>query len=397
MNNKKFINVFVGAALAVPMLASADSGNVNISGKIRVGVGQSNVSGSNGPYHKRSGIDDNLSGFVLSGSEDIGSSLKAFFSVETRFSPDVGSSSAVSGLAYGNTGVGLQGVFGKVTLGRWDMHYTELVAIEGLRAGAVSSHVGVGPMSQVANPNGTSLASYVANGRRIDNLLLWDSPSWAGVTARIGYSTAFSASEGANTAGTYTSTDPGKDGAYNLAVRYAGKGIVAGISRWVAKVEGETAATNDQSGDQQSTRLWGGYSFPFGLKIGLGVDQSEWRFADAAPMTKRKGVEVPVSYTIGSHTPYVTLAKLDKLSGGTSTQNNDDTGAKMVTVGYDYALSKRTTLGGSYSRIDNEARAGYNGYGPHTSSAAAGAGLMGTGNVQGDDSKTLFFGVQHVF
>lgn len=396
--NRKLLIAAVGlAAVAGSTPVAADYGNFNISGRVRVGISQSKLSGSNGPYHERTGVDDNLSGFSMFGSEDITDGLKAFFSVETRFSPDVGSGSAISGLAYGNTGVGLQGAFGKVTLGRWDLHYTEFFAIEGLRTGAVSSHLGVGPMSQVANPNGTSLASYVANGRRTDNLILWDSPNWSGVTARLGYSTAFNVSEGANTAGTYTSTDPGKDGAYNMAVRYAGMGVTAGASIWNAKVEGETAATNNQAGDQQSVRLWAGYTFPFGLKVGVGVDESKWRFADGAEFTKRRATEVPVSYTTGAHTPYLSVGKMDELEGGPAGQNNADTGATMTTVGYDYALSKRTTLGASYWKIKNDPRAGYNGYGPHISSSAAGAGLMGTGARAGDDLTGLFIGIQHNF
>ncbi len=390
--NKKLLAVVVGAALAAPMISSADSANVNISGRFRVGADEYKLTGPNGPYHNSSRVDDNLSGFVLSGGEDVGGGLKAWFSVETRFSPDVGSGSAVSGLAYGNTGAGLQGDWGKLTLGRWDLHYTELLAIESLRAGSIAGNASVGLMAQVTGPTGLGVASYIANGVRTNNLIMWDSPNWAGVTARIAYSTAFSSAEGANTAGTYTATDPGKDGAYNIAVRYTAMGITAGVSRWNAKTEGELASTNDQAGDQASTRVWAGYTFPFGLKVGIGVDKSERRFVDATPMTKRTAIEVPVSYTFGDSTPYVTFARAGKLSGGASTDDHSDTGAKSLTIGYDYALSKRTTLGASYAKIDNQARAGYNGYGPHAS-----ATLLGSGAQHGDDSTSYFAGISHTF
>ncbi len=395
--NRKFLTAVVSVALTTPALSLADSANVNIAGKLRAGIAAYTLESEHGPEHTRTGIDDNLSGFVLSGSEEINAALKVFFSVETRFSPDVGTQSGLTGLAYGNTGIGLQGGFGKVTLGRWDLHYTELLAIEGLRAGAVSSNAGVGMMAQVANPNGTSLASYVANGARVNNLLLWDSPNWAGVTVRMGYSTqpitaGANTAEGANAPGTYTTTDPSKDAGYNVAVRYSAMGIVAGVSRWKAKVEGELTNTNAQAGDQQSTRAWAGYSFPFGLKVGLGYDKSEWRFADAAAMTRRTAIEIPISFTTGSHTPYLTYAKVGKLSGGAAGQNNDDTGAKTLTLGYDYTMSKRTIVGFSYAVIENEARAGYNGYGPHLVTFVA-----GTGATAGDDSKHFFLGLQHMF
>jgi predicted porin len=400
---KKLLVATVGAALAVPAMVFADYGNFNISGRIRAGISYTKLYGDkpaavgDAQFHDRVGVDDNLSGFVFAGKEDLSDSTSAFFSVETRFSPDIGTGSVITGLAYGNTGVGFQGPFGKLTLGRWDLHYVELFAIEGLRAGSIASHAGAGPMSQVANPlgaNGTGTAVYIANGRRTDNLLMWDSPSWAGITTRLAVSPNASAAEGANASGTYSSTDPGKDFAYNVALRYNGKGITAGVSIWKSKAEGDPVAelSNNSVGDQKSMRAWAGYTAKFGLKAGLGYDVSYYRFTADQAYTHRNAVELPISFTTGAHTPYLTIAKVNRTKGGADNQDNSLTGARELTAGYDYAVGKRTTLGFSYNIIKNESRAGYNGYGPHVVTF-----LAGSGATQGADVKSIFLGVQHVF
>ncbi len=62
----------------------------------------------------------------------------------------------------------------------------------------------------------------------------------------------------------------------------------------------------------------------------------------------------------------------------------------MYTVGYDYALSKRTNVGVYYSRLDNDANAVYQPFN-------AGTSFTGSSLVAGETASTFALGVKHTF
>ena len=91
-------------------------------------------------------------------------------------------------------------------------------------------------------------------------------------------------------------------------------------------------------------------------------------------------------FTIADSTEQTGHAGNTKTGGVT----NADTGATLLSVGYDYALSKRTTLGVSYAKLDNKASAGYALY--------TQAALNGTAaNKTGQDATQFYLGVRHSF
>jgi predicted porin len=146
------------------------------------------------------------------------------------------------------------------------------------------------------------------------------------------------------------------------------------------------------------------YTFPFGLKIGGIYDTSKWEMvanttaatAPAVPIPglkttlKRNVWAVPLSYNIGPHTAFFTYAKADKLKGdiGGASFTGDDTGARFMSIGYQFALSKRTNIHLNYSEIKNQQFAGYDFF-----SNTVG---MANGNF-GADPKIYSIGVRHAF
>src|SRR6266581_8365974 len=136
-------------------------------------------------------------------------------------------------------------------------------------AGSLQDLLGAGPMSQV---NG----SVIANGTRTPNVIMWDSANMGGITARVAYSTAFST----NLTGVSSDEGSGKGGAgssggaLTAAVRYSRGPLGLGASYWTATPE---TANSNPGGEQRSLRLWGGYTLPMGLKVGLGFDNSQRR------------------------------------------------------------------------------------------------------------------------
>jgi predicted porin len=70
--------------------------------------------------------------------------------------------------------------------------------------------------------------------------------------------------------------------------------------------------------------------------------------------------------------------------------STDDSGATMISAGYDYALSKRTSLAANYSRINNGKNAAYNFF--------TGTALMNSpATGKGTDTSMLYVGIRHAF
>jgi len=401
MHKKRLIAAVVGGMLAAP----AAFAQITISGTIKDGLEMYKLGAGNAgaaaasSYHYEPRISDQSSRIIFSGTQDLGGGTRAWFQLDSRFQSDVGGSTqtntaATTGInlwAGGNTGVGLAGDWGKLTIGRWDLHYLEFIPIEFGYAGSLQDLLGAGPMSQVNGTNtGTSLsASVIANGTRTPNVIMWDSANMGGFTARVAYSTAFntnltlvqSPNEGTGKGGAGSS-----GGAVNAALRYAGGPLALGASVWSATPEG---GASSPAGQQKSLRLWGGYTLPMGLKVGLGFDNSQRRQAAGEAMTKRNAFMVPVSYNVGGHTAYFTFAKVGKLSGPNALQTTDSTDAIAYGVGWEYALSKLATVGAFYAKLDNKANANYNFF----SLSANGA----TAATAGESATQLYAGFSYRF
>jgi predicted porin len=371
MHKKRLIVAAVGGMLAAP----AAFAQITISGQVKdgfemykLGAGNAGAAAASS-YHYETRVSDQSSRIIFSGTQDLGGGTRAWFQLDSRFQSDVGGSTqtntaATTGInlwAGGNTGVGLAGAWGKLTIGRWDLHYLEFIPIEFGYAGSLQDLLGAGPMAQVNGTNtGTSTsASTIANGTRTPNVIMWDSANMGGFTARVAYSTAFTTnlSGVSSNEGTGKGSSGSNGGALNAALRWSGGSLTFGASAWSAIPEGSASS---RVGEQRSLRLWGGYTLGMGLKVGLGVDNSQRRQASAEAMTKRNAFMVPLAYNFGNHTAYLTLVKVGKLSGPNAAQPTDSTDATAYAMGWEYALSKLTTFGVFYAKIDNKANANYN-------------------------------------
>ncbi len=221
MHKKRLIAAVVGGMLAAP----AAFAQITISGTIKDGLemyklGAGKAAAPAASYHYEPRVSDQSSRIIFSGTQDLGGGTRAWFQLDSRFQSDVGGStqnangSVTTGInlwAGGNTGVGLAGDWGKLTIGRWDLHYLEFIPIEFGYAGSLQDLLGAGPMAQVNGTNtGTSTsASTIANGTRTPNVIMWDSANMGGFTARVAYSTAFTT----NLTGVSSNEGSGKAGA----------------------------------------------------------------------------------------------------------------------------------------------------------------------------------------
>ncbi len=358
-------------ALAVAGLVSGGAfaqTNVTISGLVRMSVEQYKLSnvGAGFDASSENRVSDQSSMLVFSGREDLGGGMYAGFTIDNRFSPDLGAFGAS-----GNTNIHLGGNWGRVAIGRQDLHYG--TAIESYKAYTLQNILSNGIFAQV---NGTS----IANATRTPNVVMYDSPNMSGFSARLAMSTNWSAAvtnegTGLRAAG---AADPGKGSATNLALNYANGPIKAGYSYWRATVEGgKTAAAGDQRGDT----LQFGYTFPMGLGIGLGWNKSKLDFTTGE--VSRTAWVLPISYTFGANQVALSYAKAGNTSGVA------DSGANAYTLSFGHSLSKRTNVGVAYTKLDNKSGGSYDLFGL----AANGA----TATPAGADVSQVSFNVNHSF
>jgi len=366
---KKLIAAAIAGLVAVPALAQT---NVTISGNFRAGWESYKLQDCTTGFSCRneSRVSDQSSGLRFNVVEDLGGGLKAWGQLDYRGALDLG------GLGNtGNSGVGFMGdKWGKFTIGRWDVHYNEVVGLEATRASSLQGIVSYGLFSQV---NGTT----IANGTRTPNLLMWDSPNWNGFTARLAYSSSFAAGEGSGRSATGT-PNPGGGFAWTGAVRYNNGPWAAGLSYWNANTEARPAA-GASSLDQASTRAWLGYTFGMGLKLGIAWDRSSIDRTSALGDLKRTAWMIPVSYTFGPHAVYFDYAHAGK------TSNVANSSGSQWMLGYDYAFSKRTSAGVYYTKVRNGKGGSYDMFGLAVNGATA--------TSAGEDARQIYIGMNHTF
>lgn len=361
--------VFSGAALA--------QSTVTLSGNVKAGVASTKYSGAATGNGTAAGLADGSSRFILSGSEDLGGGLRANFQVDTRFRiDDNGAAPSASPLAGGATFIGLTGGFGNVQVGKLDTHYCLGSDTHGTRSTALQAS-SCGILGYVANASQS-----IANASRSQNVVRYTAPVMSGLTMHGTYSFSYAGSEGA-----VGST--GKGNAYSLGANYAAGPLSAGLSYWNAKGENQTASAA-RTGQEAWTAM---VNYNAGVAtVGLTYDQSAYRAAAAGVSaftdTKRNAWSIPVTVPMGAGTALLTYTRAgDTKAAGVTAAN---TGASLISIGYDYALSKRTSIGVSYARMDNKAAAGYALY-------TQGA-LNGTpGNATGQDASQLYVGVRHTY
>ncbi len=373
------------AALAVVGAASAQS-SVTLSGNIKGGFASTKytngaVAASNG---SNTSFADGSSRFIISGREDLGGGMAGIFQIDTRFRVDdnniTAGATAVAQLATGNTFVGLSGGFGSIRIGKLDTHYCTGSDEHGVRATALQAS-SCGILGYVQG-----VGQSIANASRAVNLVRYDLPSsmMAGVSGGVTYSTGF-ANQAAGVPADGAIGSAGKGRAYSANIGYAAGPLKLGASMWNSRSENRDIAS--ARSDQKAWTVTGGYNFGVGT-VGLTYDSSAYEKAAALSgvfvENKRRAWSVPVTFGVGAGTILATWTKARSVNGIANS------GATLWSVGYDHALSKRTSVGISYANMNNEAAASYQLYTANSLQSL-------TTVTAGQDQKSLYVGVRHAF
>lgn len=324
--------------------------------------------------------DDETSRFWLRGTEDLGGGLKALFYIENRFNTDQRQSTGLAsgaGLADGNTYVGLSGNFGQVTVGKHTFMEDQGNAVQyGIKGGQAVPSGLLGSKAILNYVDGVGAANRAGiSTSRVVNSIQYVTPKFSGFQGVVGYSTNPNGAEGViNNTANYN-----KGQAYFLAGKYSNGPIFVNLAYFDHSVEGQPAA-----GDQDQVRLSASYAFPFGLKAGVQFDRANIESGPGVVDRQRNAWQIPVSYQFGASTILASYTKAGDVDG------EANSGAKMWTLGYDYALSKRTNVGVFVGKLNNDANARYQVDG-------AGGSQNGSGLLVGESARIFQVAVKHTF
>lgn len=325
------------AGLTLAGLAQAQS-NVTISGTLDIGVSRK----TGGTTHLGTLGRSNL---AFSGTEDLGGGLAATFKLNTRFDVDTGeleNSDAQRPYWKAESTVGLKGSFGAVRLGRaltplWELSWAYDAWYNNDR---------------IASPQWFAFApDYLSNPQtreysRLNNGIFYDTPTWHGFSAHVS-----AAVERAD-----TDLTRGLSG----AIRYRSGPLSAmvGVERNSQKDEVAFVGASYQALPQ--LQLMAGYSHVKLNREGEIFSAAWTNWAGASqPTDKRTALTLGGLYTMGASTFKLGYAR--DFQGSTDGFNYiGSTFAKagthysgpitQVSVGYAYALSKRTSLFADLSR-----------------------------------------------
>lgn len=317
MNNTLKACGIAAAGLVVAHTANAQS-TVTIYGQIDVGYGYINKGTSSlfmpppieaGKHGVKQLKNSGPSWLGFRGVEDLGGGLKAGFDLQTRIAVDTGSVDATGGLPFwqGRSLVYLRSdSWGEIFLGRdnYPAFYNGLPADPFLFDYSAAA----------LGPDFTTARYTVPGegGTRASNQLGWRSPRWSGFGVTLG-----------GAAGEAT----GRGSDKSLLVNYVAGPVYAGF--------GHESARLATGGDRTMNNLTGSYDFGV-AKLAL-----NWaRTTDdggATPAARRvQAMSLGLTVPLGSGVAKLAIGKLNPDGA-----NND---SLKIGIGYEYSLSKRTSL-----------------------------------------------------
>jgi predicted porin len=390
--NKKLLAVAVAGALAAPGVAFAQS-TVTISGFIKQGLENYSVSNSNAGRLNNSQMRlvDSASRIYFNSTEDLGNGLKGIMQVDLRImaNNNVGVGGAGVGLDGGNTYVGLKSAtLGELTMGRRDLHY--MVATMPVDDTASVA----GPLQAVPTSIMDFIGSHGVGVGSQANTVKYETPNWSGFSGVLAWSA--NVEDNNRFPGQLSDMNfsaPGvasrKGDAWNFAPQYVNGPFGIGYSYWRNKYDSATAG--EALADERADTLWGYYKFG-GFKIGLGWNKIKLEDAVlGGEIAHRQAWTIPMSYTWGPHNiaGHYSVARNAEGPGG----NMGDTGARMGAIAYSYSFSKRTSVGLTYAKINNDKNINYNFF----TSNGFGTPVIGGGVQPGESPRMIQATIAHSF
>jgi predicted porin len=350
--NKKLVAIAVVAVL-MPVAAMAD---VTVYGRGHLSIDANSGNGGDSTTGTQNGLNltSNSSRLGFKGAEDLANGMKAVFQFETEVAAQGsdGGTSLFGGQR--DTYLGVAGDFGTVIAGRLPLanQWAYDANFFGDKVGDAANFTGGGF-------GGNGLLGVPG---RVSRAVAYVSPSLGGVTVLAAFVPNTQQSLGAGQAA------PNKQSSYTLRASYDSNGIFAAANLaniGVAGVDLNTGAGTliaGKDGKVTITSLAGGYDFGV-AKVRAQWLQSKADAAAAGAEVKQTVIAVGGQFKLSEDDSIsAQFAKAGDISIGTTQAK---TGATLLAVGYDHAMSKNTTVYAAYAKVSNNDNAQFSatGYG----------------------------------
>ncbi len=365
--NKKILAVAVATAMAVPLAALADEGNVTIYGQANVSVDY-----IDNDTDTTDNVSSNQSVFGIQGSEPLGNGISAVFHWDV-FSgvddgiEDVGGGGSFFG-ASRDSWVGFAGGFGTVALGAQGRPWKTATNNVDLFVNTIADYGGIiGSVSTTdTGTNGVALDTGIGNS------LIWFGPNINGFSwhAQIGADEDDSGDDDGI-------PDAGRQ--YGAQGNYTNGPIYASLA-----YDHQRDAVGGE--DLEAWKASLSYTFFDALTISGIYDRIS---DDADGVAERDAYYLGGAYKFGNNTLKAAYALAEE------TDATEDSGADYFAVGLYHTFSKRTEVYALYALVDNEDDGLYGLGFPNASSASS------SGNSApldgGDEVNAFSIGVHHNF
>ena len=357
---KKLIALAIAGLASAPVFAQT---NVTVYGVVDATLENVRAKGASfdedlgakpADIKNRNRVTSNSSLIGFRGTEDLGNGLKALFQIESSIVADAGGGT----LAGRDTFVGLNGGFGTVQLGK----LTTIMRTAGAKVDFNPGATGIGFQGATY---GTIAGVKTGIDERINNSVMYTTPSFSGLTAQLAYSAGENRKTSEQNAGESVNSN-----AYQLAAAYENGPLYVSAGYALSKDPvsaglADVGATG-LSDELKAFRIAAKYTFPSNTTVSALWDRTRYEAQSAAADNldldvKRNAWLVGVEQKFaGNQAVYLQYSRANKLKGDVCDDIDgcaDIDGKTKIaqwTLGYTYSLSKRTMVKAYYTRLNND-------------------------------------------
>lgn len=338
---KKIIVLAVAAAFSTPVLA--DNANVTWYGKVYLNaesVKNDKIVATDANKDSALRVLSNASRLGVKGSEDLGNGLNGIYQFEVQVDGD-GSTKNGFGAGSRNSGVGLEGGFGKVIVGTWDtpfkVAHNKIELFDNTSSFTALNLIGHAGGSGVAIPTtvgGTTTATSGTSNynTRQTNVIEYWSPKFGAIQGAVSYSPDAAPSVSANKSRLSLS------GTFEQDAIYASAGYETRRDVTNAKTDNALRLVGKYTmGD-----IWVGATFE-SIKVNT----------SAADNYTQKNAELVGQYKMGVNKFALSYAKAGN-AGKAGTSSTSSTGANQLTLRYGHDYSARTEVFAAFTSLKND-------------------------------------------
>lgn len=322
-------SILLAAALAAAFSAQAQEG-MQLYGRLNVALEALRSSGSGDSVQR---LSNNRSVLGLRGSEALGGGWQALFQVEGTLSPDTGAGS----IAARDTRVGIAGPWGTLFAGNWTLPYNSATSALDPFYPTTAGYMSLMGNGSASNDSNTS-NTYSFDRRQQNSVHYW-TPQWQGWSLRV-----------ARGMGEERPASGARPALASAALLYDGAAFYGTVAHEVHHDYQGRGLTDHGS------KLALAWRIDSATQLALALESL--RYATPTGELRRRTAYVSATRQFGRHGLRFGLAHAHSATGGAletigTVRAGAGTGATHATAGYDYQLSKRSSLYAYYTRLAN--------------------------------------------